>query len=141
VKSEAGNGPEPAERAHTLALEVEAIQGNLGHLVTELDHRRRVFFDVRHQARRHPLVLGLVAAGTLALVAGTIALVVRQRRRQRSLAARWGRLRAAGARIRQHPERVARRPESVGRRIAGAGGSAMASVLGRRLAKQLFGEA
>jgi 1,4-dihydroxy-2-naphthoyl-CoA synthase len=130
---------EAGHRADELAVEVEVIQGNLGELVTELDQRRHALLDVRRQLRRHPLVLALAAAGAIAAVGGTIALVVRRRRRRRSLAARWGRLRAAVARIGQHPERVARRPPGVGRKIAGAGGSAMASVLGRRVAKRLFG--
>ena len=127
------------EKVETLAREVEIIQGNLGHLVSELDERRRAFFDVRSQARRHPLILGGVAAVLVAAVAGTIVLVVRHRRHEQSAARRWARWRQAAARAGAHPERVAERTPSVGRKIAGAGGSAIASVLGRRVAKRFVG--
>ncbi len=127
------------DKVEALAREVETIQGNLGHLVSELDERRRAFFDVRSQARRHPLILGGVAAGLVAAVAGTIVLVVRHRRREQSAARRWARWRQAAARAGAHPERVAERTPGVGRKIAGAGGAAVASVLGRRLAKRFVG--
>ena len=134
------SNPVPAhDKVEALAREVETIQGNLGHLVSELDERRRAFFDVRSQARRHPLILGGVAAGLVAAVAGTIVLVVRHRRREHSAARRWVRWRQAAARAGAHPERVAERTPGVGRKIAGAGGAAVASVLGKRLAKRFVG--
>ena len=127
------------DKVEALAREVETIQGNLGHLVSELDERRRAFFDVRSQARRHPLILGGVAAGLVAAVAGTIILVVRHRRREQSAARRWARWRQAAVRAGAHPERVAERTPGVGRKVASAGGAAVASVLGRRLAKRFVG--
>ena len=72
-----------------------------------------------------------------AVVAGAIVLAVARRRRRRSIGARVTRLREALRRISAHPEYLAGRQPSVSRKVAAAGGSAIASVLGRRLAKRL----
>jgi hypothetical protein len=63
--------------------------------------------------------------------------VLARLRRRRSIRLRVGQLRGALRRIAKHPERLAEGGPSVSRRVAAAGGSAIASVLGKRLAQRL----
>jgi hypothetical protein len=118
--------------------EVEAIQRNLGGLVGELDHRRKELFDLKLQVRRHAVPL-IVAGGALLalLAAGVVAVVVRKRRR-RTLRARANRFREALRRMTDHPEQVAEPKPHVGKKIASAGGSAAASVIGKKLAQRFL---
>ena len=132
-----GAGLPAAERADELVLEVEAIRGDLGDLVGELGRRRHDAFDVRRQLRRHPVFVVSVAVACLGLVGAGVAFGLGRRRRRRSLVGRVVRLRRALARGAVHPERIAREA-TLGRKIAGAGGSAIASVLARRVATRLL---
>ena len=120
----------------TLEREVAEIRGNLGDLVSELDHRRHEVFALRRQIRRHPLYLAIAGVAVLGLVGAAVALAVDRRHRQRSALARMHRLRGAFGRMADHPERVARETPDVARKVAGAAGAAIASALARKLAKK-----
>ena len=126
-----GNDVESLER------EVDRIRNNIGELVRELNQRRHDAFDLKLQFRHHAGRLVLVGAAFAALIAGTIVLATARLRRRRSIRTRVTRLRDALRRIAAHPERVAERQPNVPRKLIAAGGTAIASVLGKRLAKRL----
>ncbi len=126
-----GNDVESLER------EVDRIRDNIGALVRELNHRRHDAFDLKLQFRQHAGRLVLVGVAFAALIAGSIALGLARVRRRRSIRVRVGRLRDALRRISAHPERVAERQPNVPRKVLAAGGTAIASVLGKKLAKRL----
>ena len=112
--------------------EIESIRGEIGALVAELDRRRHEAFDLRLQARRHPVAVAIVAA-TLALAVGglvALAIAAREHRRRPSVRAReTGR---ALQRILQKPHRVAAEPSLPGKLVAAAA-TAAAATLARRL--------
>ncbi len=112
--------------------EIETLRGDLGSLVAELDRRRHETFDVGLQARRHPVVVAVAAAGVALLAGGLLALAMRSRRRPRRPAVRARETRRALARLLEHPERIAREA-SAGQKIAAAVGSLVATTLVRRL--------
>jgi hypothetical protein len=123
--------------ADALEDDVDRIRHNIGEMIRELDHRRRAAFDLRLQFREHTARLVLVGAAVLAVCAGVIALAVSRRRGRRTLRARAGRLGHALRRVLAHPEKLGEGRPSIPRKAAAAGGSAMASVLGKRLAQRL----
>jgi hypothetical protein len=120
-----------------LEQDVDQIRGRIGALVRELDHRRHAAFDLRLQFRQHAGRLVLVSVAVAAFVAGGVAYVVARLRRRRSIRTRVRRLRDALRRIGAHPERVAERTPTVSRKVLAAGGAAIASTLGKRIAKRL----
>jgi hypothetical protein len=120
-----------------LEREVDRIRSNIAELIRELNHRRHEALDLRLQLREHAGRVLLVGAVVVATIAGGIALVLARLRRRRSIRLRVGQLRGALRRIAKHPERLAEGGPSVSRRVAAAGGSAIASVLGKRLAQRL----
>jgi len=115
--------------------EIDALRGELGALVAELDRRRHVAFDVGLQVRRHPVAVALAAA-TLALVAGgLIALAVAGRRRRQRPSVRARETQRALLRIARKPHRVAAEPSMPGK-IAIAAATAAAAALARRLVQR-----
>jgi hypothetical protein len=120
-----------------LEREVDRIRSNIGELIRELNHRRHEAMNLRLQLREHAGRVVLVGAAIVAMIAGGIAFGLARLRRRHSIRLRVSRLRAALHRIAAHPERLANQGPSVSRRVVGAGGSAIASVLGKRLAKRL----
>jgi hypothetical protein len=127
----------PENQVDSLELEVERIRHNIGELVRELNHRRHAAFDLKLQFRQHAGRLVLVGVAVAALIAGTIALAAARLRRRRSIRTRVTKLRDALRRISAHPERVAERQPNVPRKVLAAGGTAIASALGKKLAKRL----
>jgi len=127
------------ERREVAQLEqdVDQIRGRIGILVRELDHRRHEAFDLRLQFRHHAGRLVLVGVALVAIVAGGVAYVASRLRRRRSIQMRVRRLRDALRRIGAHPERVAERTPNVSRKVLAAGGGAIASALGKRIAKRI----
>ena len=120
--------------------EIWNIRGNISDLIHELDCRRREALDVRLQFRRHPVTATAVAVallGGLALVATLVVHRVHLRRERHRLPSRLGRLRAGLGRLIEDPDAVAPRQPSLQRRVATAGGGALATQLGRQLAKRL----
>ena len=111
---------------------------NLGDLIGELNNRRRDALDIRLQFRHH--------AGRLVLVGAVADRDGRGRHRavRRHACGAGGRCArgpaACGKALRRalaHPEHLAERRPSVPRKIAAAGGSAVATAIGKRLARRL----
>ena len=127
----------PEHEVDGLEREVDRIRTNIAELVRELNHRRQDAFDLKLQFREHAGRLVLVGVAVAALIAGTIALAAARIRRRRSIKLRVTRLRDALRRIAAHPERVAERQPNVPRKLLAAGGTAIASALGKRLARRL----
>jgi hypothetical protein len=125
------------DEVDALERDVDRIRNNIGELIRELNYRRHEAFDLKLQFQRHAARVILAGAAMFAVVAGAIVLAVARRRRQRSIGARVTRLRKALRRISAHPEQLAGGEPSVSRKVAAAGGGAIASVLGKRLAKRL----
>jgi hypothetical protein len=119
----------PDRDPQELEERVDAIRGDLGSLVSELERRR-------HRAGR-PLLI--VASTTLALAAlGAGGLLY-----WRHLRGRSDRLRAFAAALRRsvaHPERVAAKRDqpSLAKKIAASAVAAAASVAARRAAQRLL---
>jgi hypothetical protein len=120
-----------------LEHDVERIRHNIGELIRELNHRRHRAFDLKLQFQQHAVRVVLIGAAVVALFAGSIVLAVARRRHRRTFRARAGRFAKALRRLIEHPEKLGAREPSVPRKVAGAGGSAMASVFGKRLAQRL----
>ena len=120
-----------------LEREVDRIRSNIGELIRELNHRRHEALDLRLQLRQHAGRVLLVGAVVVATIAGGIALILARLRRRRSVRVRVSQLRGALRRLSKHPELLAEHGPSVSRKVAAAGGGAIASVLGKRLAKRL----
>ncbi|HEX7488990.1 MAG TPA: hypothetical protein VF341_08790, partial [Anaeromyxobacteraceae bacterium] len=95
----------------------------------ELDRRRRDLFDVRSQVRRHPVAASLAGVAVVALLGGSVALLVRNGRRKQRVGYRAKQLRIAFGRMVEHPERVARGEAPPGERILAAVGAAIATLL------------
>jgi len=120
-----------------LEHDVDEIRGHIGSLVRELDSRRHAAFNLKLQLRRHTGRVLLVGVALCAIVAGGVAYVAARLRRRRSIGMRVRRLRDALHRMGAHPERVAERTPTVSRKMLAAGGGAIASALGKRIAKRL----
>jgi hypothetical protein len=121
-----------------LVQDIEAIRENLGGLISELDHRRHVLRNLRTRVRHQPLPVIIGAAVVVGFIAGAVVLAVRRGRRRNTLRARAMRFRQAIGRMVERPERVALSPPHVGKKILAAGGGAIASVAGRRVAERLI---
>jgi len=128
------NGHDEVDR---LEQEVDRIRGNIGELVRELNHRRHEAFDLKLQLRRHTARVVLAGVALIGLVVGGIAYAAARVRRRRSIRARVNRLREALRRIGAHPERVAKETPSVSHKLLAAGGGAIATAVGKKIAKRL----
>jgi hypothetical protein len=123
-----------------VSSEIEALRGDLGSIISELDRRRHELFDIRLQMRRHPVVV-VAAVGTAALLLGSlVAVMVRDRQRRKQPATRAREARRALARLLDHPHRVAAEP-SMAAKIATAAGTAAGSVVARHFARLLVSRA
>ena len=128
------------DEVDALERDVDRIRSNIGELIRELNHRRHEAFDLRLQFQRHATRVILAGAAMVAVFAGAIALAVARRRRRRSIGARVIRLRAVLRRISVYLEDLAGRQPSVTRKVTATGDSAVASVLGKRLAQRLVSD-
>jgi hypothetical protein len=134
------------ENVEHLEQDVDRIRDNIGLLVGELNQRRHDAFDLKLQFRRHRQGFVVVVAALVCSIAGTIAFVVTRRRRRRSLPGRARHLRVAMHRLRRTFGRIVANPDrlehvpSLTHKVAAAGGAAIASVLGKSLAKRLVSE-
>jgi len=129
---------DPAERADNLVHDIDEIRGHLDGLFDELDHRRHELFDIRLQLRRHTTAVIVTVVAVAGIVGGVIALAVRRRRRRSTLRARLARLRTAVSRMIDDPDRVAKETPNPGLKILTAGGTAVASILGKRVGGRLL---
>lgn len=112
-----------------LARDISRIRDELGALVGELDRRRRELLDVRGHVRRHPAAASLAAAAVVAILGGSVALLVYNTHRKQRAAYRAKQLRIALGRMVDHPERVARGEAPPGEKILAAVGTAVATLL------------
>jgi hypothetical protein len=116
--------------------EIDALRGDIGNLVAELDRRRHEMLDLRLQARRHPVVVAVTAAGAALLVGALIAYAVRDRRERERPINRAREVRRAVARLMEHPFDVAAKP-NVAEKILMAAGVAAGTALARRLVERM----
>ncbi len=120
-----------------LRADIDATHRRLEGLLGELDRRRREAFDVRLQARRHPLFFAAGAALALGAVGGGTALAIariHRRRRGRSPAARLFRLWQISGRS----DASANGSRGTLRRLAGRAAKVAVAMLVRRLAIRTF---
>jgi len=129
------SGESPRRRSRQLEEEIEALRGDLGELVSELDRRRHELLDVRLHLRRHPVAAGVAGASLALVLGGSVAAILSARERQRRPVARARRLGRAVSRMIDAPDRVARDP-SVGEKVLAAAGAAAASLLVKWLLDQ-----
>src|SRR5262249_41067520 len=123
----------PDEAVRTLGAEITAVREELGGLVAELDRRRHEMMDLKLQARRHAVGLGITAASLIGAAAGGVWLGVLQSRRRSRLSSRAGRLRQAVARMIDRPDRVAAEQRVPGKIFTAAATAAVATVINRVL--------
>jgi hypothetical protein len=97
-------------------------------------------FDLRLQARRHPVLLASVAAGAALLLGAGIAVAVRSRRERQRPVNRAREVRRAMARLVEHPEDVAAKPK-IREAIISAVGVAIATTLAKRLVDRVVAAA
>jgi hypothetical protein len=126
----------PGEHVHRVSGEIDALRGDLGNLVAELDRRRHEMFDLRLQAKRHPVAVVAAAAGAALVLGGLLALAVRTRRERRRPANRAREVRSAVARLLDHPDRVGAEM-TLTDKILGAAGVAAGTALAKRLVDRM----
>jgi hypothetical protein len=112
--------------------EISTLRNEIGDLVGELDRRRRAAFDLRLQLRRHPVAASVAGLLVAAVVGGTVALLVYNRRRKERPRYKAHQLKVAMRRMVRHPERVARGEPPPHEKILAAVGTAAASLLVKR---------
>jgi hypothetical protein len=120
--------------------EIDALRGDIGNLVAELDRRRHELFDLRLQAKRHPLLVVAVTAGAALVLGGLVALSVRTRREKRRPVNRAREVRSAVARLLDHPDRVGAEM-TLTDKILGAAGVAAGTALAKRLVDRMVAPA
>jgi putative intracellular protease/amidase len=130
----------PPDQVRRVSGEIDMLRGDLANLVAELDRRRHEMFDLRLQARRHPVLLASVAAGAALLLGAGIAVAVRSRRERQRPVNRAREVRRAMARLVEHPEDVAAKP-TIREAIISAVGVAIATTLARRLVDRVVASA
>jgi hypothetical protein len=128
------------EHVSRVSGEITMLRSEIGSLVGELDRRRHELFDLRLQAKRHPVALAIAAGAAALVVGGLIALAVRSRREARRPSRRARELSYAISRLVDHPDRVAAE-ESVRKKILAAAGVAAGSVVARRLVERFIAPA
>jgi hypothetical protein len=123
----------PSARVGRVSGEIEALRGQLGTLVAELDRRRQEAFDVRLQIRRHPAAVAVAAVGAALVVGGLIALAVRRSRKRHELKTRAREVRRAFGAIVKDPYNVARDSSLTEKLVATAGTTVVTLVVKRVL--------
>ena len=116
---------------------VEKSRVRLDTLVSELDQRRHVVSHAKRMLSEHPtlaLVAGVAAVGA---IGGAIALIVQHHQERELLTAHAGRLRSAMGRMIEHPERVAPAGSTIPGKLIAAAGSAVTTILVKRLFETL----
>jgi hypothetical protein len=124
------------EQVRRVSGEIDALRGDIGNLVDELDRRRHEMFDLRLQARRHPVVVAAAAAGAALVAGGIIAYLVRDRRERNRPLHRAREMREAMSRLIEHPYDVAAKPD-IPEKILVAVGIAAGGALARRFVERM----
>lgn len=125
----------PRQQVQRVSGEIDALRGELGALVAELDRRRQELFDVGLQVRRHPVAMAVTAATAALLLGGLLALAVRTRRERRRPVVRARETRRALGRLLAHPDRVAAKPSLAHTLLATAGAAAGTALAKRMVAR------
>jgi hypothetical protein len=123
------------ELVRRVSGEIDALRGDIGNLVAELDRRRHEMFDLRLQARRHPVVVAAAAAGAALVLGGLVAYAVREGRERRRPIRRAREVRRAMSRLMEHPYDVAAKP-NVAEKILMAAGVAAGTALAKRIVER-----
>jgi len=139
VKPGDNGQPAPGDRARQLEREVARLRRDIGDLMSEINRRPQQPAIEEAEARRPPVGFIVVAAAAAIGVVGAAAwLAVARRRRARTVRSRLQHLGHSARREIAHPARAFANPASLSRKLAVAGGSALASVAVRELAKKVF---
>ncbi len=125
-----------SESVSRVSGEIEALRNDIGSLVNELDRRRHELFDLRLQARRHPVAVIATGVAAALVVGGLVALAVRSRREAQRPSRRAREMSRAISRLLEHPDRVAAE-QSVRDKILAAAGIAAGTALAKRLVDRL----
>jgi hypothetical protein len=120
--------------------EIDQLRGDIGNLVAELDRRRHEMFDLRLQAKRHPVLVVAVGAGAALVLGALVALSLRSRRERRRPVNRAREVRGAMARLLDHPDRVGAEM-TLTDKVLGAAGVAAATALAKRLVDRMIAPA
>lgn len=126
--------PSPDE----LVERVESARARLDTLVSELDQRRHVVTNLKHQMRQHPLAVIGGALAVLGLAGAITAFAVARARHNRELGVRARRLAAAFGRIARRPDKVARSEPNIGKKVLSAAATTLASLAVQQLGKRLL---
>ena len=125
-------GPKDRRSSGEIEREIDHLRTELGALVGELDRRRRDLFDVRGHVRRHPVAVGVAGVAVVAVLGGSVALLIHDTRRKQRASYRAKQLKVALGRMMDHPERVARGEAPPSEKILAAIGTAVATLLVKR---------
>lgn len=118
--------------------EIDTLRSDIGNLVAELDRRRHELFDLKLQAKRHPVALAVAVAGAALVLGGLVALAMRSRRERHRPSRRAREVSHAVARLLEHPDRVAAE-QSTRDKILVAAGVAAGTAVARRLVDRFVG--
>ncbi len=125
----------PQQQVQRVSGEIDALRGELGALVAELDRRRQELFDLGLQVRRHPVAVAVAAAATALVLGGLLALTVRGRRERRRPTVRAREARRALARLLERPDRIGVQPGTAQTILAAAGAAAGTALAKRMVAR------
>lgn len=128
--------PRFGDRAMMLSESIARRRERLGVILSELDRRRRDFFDVRKQLRKNAVPLILLAGGLAGAIALGIVLGIKRRRSEQRLTRRASKAVAAFRRAVKDPDRVAAPPPDLGKKVLIAVASAAASALAAAVVKR-----
>ncbi len=128
------------EQVRHVSSEIDALRGDIGNLVGELDRRRHELFDLKLQARRHPVAVAVAVAGAALALGGILALVVRGRRERQRPVNRARELRRAMARLIDRPEDVGAKPH-IAEKILAAAGVAAGTALAKGFVSRMVAPA
>jgi hypothetical protein len=129
---------EPGPTVDEAGERVQRARARLDTLVSELDQRRHVVTTVKRAVGDNPLPSIAGAVLGLGAMVGAVVLVVQHQQKRSALRRRAGRLREALARMIDKPNRVASSGSTVPGKILAAAGSAVASLLAKRLFEKLI---
>jgi hypothetical protein len=128
---------EPRKMARELETEITEIRSRLDRSLAELDRRRHELMDVRLQVRRHPMVA--VAAGvTVVALLGGVAYAVWASRERNKPISKARRFKRALSRMVDKPQKVAKAEPTVAEKILAAAGTAVATMLAKKLMERAF---
>jgi len=123
-----------------LEADANLLRERIAQNLESLDQRTHEAFDVKVQATRHSLPLGIIGAGSLLAFVGSAGLMIYRAKHRPS---RWDEGLKALKRVWEHPERIASsHPDpmstDIARGVAVSLGTFIATQLAKRALHQLF---